>query len=484
MTGLNYLDYTLLGAGMYVLNSYVKQRKLPAPLPPGPRGLPVIGNAADMPTQKDWLTYAKWGREYGGIMSVNAMGQPIIIVNSVDVMQELDKKGALYSDRPRLEMGGELVGYSETLVLIPYGERFRVYRKNIAKYIGGAAQIKELHPLIESSTRKFLQRTLASPDDLMIHLRKLQGNIILKLTYGIDGRYPRFLLGRLFPRAPLTPEWLPGMGFMETARRWAGDTLEMVEAPYKFTLRQMETGTASKSYVSTILEDGGSLSADEIRDLKFSASSLYGGGADTTVSAEYAFHLAMVLFPEVQRKAQAEIDAVIGNDRLPTFQDIPNLPYVGAIVTEILRWNSVAPTGVPHRATEDGIVAGYFIPKDAIIMCNLWNMLHDESIWPEPFKFSPERYLGANPQRNPRDICFGYGRRICPGMYLAEAALSMTIAMTLAAFNITNAMDSNGVPIVPKHENTSGTISYPEPFKCTIKPRSEKAAALVSEEYH
>lgn len=108
----------------------------------------------------------------GGIASVNVMGQPIIIVNSVDVMEELDKKGAMYSDRPRLEMGGELLGYSDTLVLIPYGDRFRLYRKNIAKYIGGTTQVRELHPLIEASTRRFLQRTLAKPDDLMTHLRK------------------------------------------------------------------------------------------------------------------------------------------------------------------------------------------------------------------------------------------------------------------------------------------------------------------------
>lgn len=108
----------------------------------------------------------------GGIVSVSAMGQPIIIVNSADVMEELDRKGAFYSDRPRLEMGGELLGYSETLVLIPYGDRFRRYRKNIAKYIGGTAQLKQLHPLIEASTRKFLQWTLTKPDDLMVHLRK------------------------------------------------------------------------------------------------------------------------------------------------------------------------------------------------------------------------------------------------------------------------------------------------------------------------
>jgi cytochrome P450 len=84
-------------------------------------------------------------------------------------------------------------------------------------------------------------------------------------------------------------------------------------------------------------------------------------------------------------------------------------------------------------------------------------MMHDENIWPEPFNFSPERYLGADPQRNPREVCFGFGRRICPGMHLAEAALEMTIAMTLSVFNITNAIE-NGVPIIPKHENTSGTI--------------------------
>lgn len=105
-------------------------------------------------------------------MSVNALGQPIIIINSLDVMQELDRKGAVYSDRPRLEMGGELVGYNETLVLIPYGERFRRYRKDIAKLIGGVAQMREFHPLIETSSRRFLQRTLAKPDDLMAHLRK------------------------------------------------------------------------------------------------------------------------------------------------------------------------------------------------------------------------------------------------------------------------------------------------------------------------
>ncbi len=113
------------------------------------------------------------------------------------------------------------------------------------------------------------------------------------------------------------------------------------------------------------------------------------GGADTTVSTEYAFYLAMVLFPDVQKKAQAEIDAVVGSGRLPTFADQLHLPYVNAIVTEVLRWNSVGPlgmssnicmtfeyfiihVGVPHTASQDGYINGYFIPKGSMVVTNLW----------------------------------------------------------------------------------------------------------------
>ena len=99
------------------------------------------------------------------------MGQPLIIINSADIMEELDKKGAIYSDRPRLEMGGELVGYNETLVLIPYGPRFRTYRKHFARYLGNSGPIEKLHPLVESETRRFLKLTLKGNCDLMSRLR-------------------------------------------------------------------------------------------------------------------------------------------------------------------------------------------------------------------------------------------------------------------------------------------------------------------------
>jgi len=280
------------------------------------------------------------------------------------------------------------------------------------------------------------------------------------------------------------PEWLPGTGFMKTARSWAVDTNNMVEVPFAYTERQMSSGNAPPSFVADTRDSA--KTPEDLRNLKFIASSMYGGGADTTVSAGYAFFLAMILHPEVQRKAQAELDTVIGNDRLPTFADRPRLPYINGVVMETLRWNSVAPTGVPHVAQEDSIVRGYFVPKGSLIVTNLWAMLHDPEIYPDPLKFDPERHISAPgkvTQRDPRTICFGYGRRICPGMYLAEASLFCTISNVLAVFNISKAVE-NGIEITPVHENTSGTISHPEPFKYKIEPRSQKTLSIISEDHY
>ena len=80
----------------------------------------------------------------------------------------------------------------------------------------------------------------------------------------------------------------------------------------------------------------------------------------------------MTLFPEVQRKAQDEIDRVVGNDRLPGFEDRDQLPYVDAIVKEVLRWHPIGPMGLPHTSTEDDTYEGYFIPKGALLMANIW----------------------------------------------------------------------------------------------------------------
>jgi len=257
----------------------------------------------------------------------------------------------------------------------------------------------------------------------------------------------------------------------------------MVQKPYQFVKDQMAAGIAPQSFVSNLLE-GRTLSAEEEHIVKWSSASLYSGGADTTVSAIYSLFLALTLFPDVQKKAQAEIDAVIGSDRLPNFTDRDSLPYLEALAKEVLRWNVVVPLAVPHRVTEDDVHEGYYIPKGTLVIPNVWFMLHDPRTYSEPNEFRPERFLardGKEPETDPRTICFGFGRRICPGLHLADASVWISVAMSLAVFDVSKIIE-NGVEVTPEIDPSSGTISHPKPFKCSIKPRSAKALELIQQD--
>ena len=93
---------------------------------------------------------------------------------------------------------------------------------------------------------------------------------------------------------------------------------------------------------------------------------------EQTFSTLCGFFLAMSLYPEVQRKAQAELDAVVGPGRFPEPEDLDQLPYVSAVIKEALRWHHPAPLGLPHVSTADDEFSGYFIPKGSVVIVNVW----------------------------------------------------------------------------------------------------------------
>ncbi|KIM67833.1 hypothetical protein SCLCIDRAFT_1189995 [Scleroderma citrinum Foug A] len=503
ITNMTWLDICLAGVGVYLVKQILSKRNR-APFPPGPKQLPLLGNMLDMPSIKPWLTFAEWAHKYGGMTHLEILGQHIVVLNSLKTAVEmLDKKSSIYSDRPVLPMGGELVGWKDTLVLLPYGDRLREYRKNFHRVIGSRAAMAIYNAIEEEETHKFLQRVLAKPGDLHDHVRTNAGAIILRISHGyhiqeerdpfvdladtaVDqfsrSTAPGAFMVDIIPALRYVPEWFPGAGFKRMAREWNATLQDMVDQPYKFVKDQMAAGIAPKSFTSNLLQ-GRTLSEEDEHNIKWSAASLYSGGADTTVSAIYSFFLAMTLFPEAQKKAQAEIDAIIGSDRLPTFADRDSLLYVEALAKEVFRWNVVAPTGVPHRVSADDVHNGYFIPKGTLVITNVWYMLHDPSVYADPMEFNPDRFLpreGKEPEPDPRDVCFGFGRRICPGLHLADASVWLSAAMSLAAFNVSKVVE-NGVEITPEVDPSSGTISHPKPFKCSIKPRSAKALELIQQ---
>src|SRR5579863_6175656 len=150
----------------------------------------------------------------------------------------------------------------------------------------------------------------------------------------------------------------------------------------------------------------------------------------------------MIAFPEVQRRAQAELDAVVGRDRLPTFDDAPRLPFVRAIIEEVLRWRPSLPLGVPHAATEADWYEGMFIPKGTVCIPNVWHCNHDHAVFGEDAdEFRPGRHLdehgellsGSAGTIQVGHVTFGFGRRICEGVQLANNTLFITTAWILWA---------------------------------------------------
>ncbi|RWA07492.1 hypothetical protein EKO27_g7615 [Xylaria grammica] len=437
--------------------------KKPGNLPPGPKGLPIVGNILDLPAkgEREWEHWLKHKDVYELALEL------------------LEKKSLIYSGRPNFVFA-DMIGWTETTPLLQYNKKHRLSRKQTHTFVGTQSAAGHYLGLQEMEAHRFLFRILQEPDLFLQHLRTEAAAIILKATYGytVEPHKPD-------PLVELADTSMAQFSAAITPGAWPVDVFPALKhvldfKPLKFAEKRMAHGIQEKTFVQDFLaERGDTLTKEDHDSLKWSALAIYGGGADTSPTALASFFLAMSIFPDVQRKAREEIDRVVGSDRLPTFSDRDNLPYINAIVKETWRWHPVTPLSVPHATDAEDIVNGYRIPKGAIILPNVWWFTHDPAVYPDPSAFNPSRFMGPNPAADPTDHIFGYGRRICPGRYLAISAVWITIAQTLAAFEISKGLDENGVEIEPAVRFQPSVISRPEDFKVTIKPRSPQHEALV-----
>ncbi|KAJ5281712.1 hypothetical protein N7478_007084 [Penicillium angulare] len=413
------------------------------PLPPGPPGKPFIGNLWDLssPNQQEWEHFFKLKEIYGPISYMNVGGHSLMMLNDAKLaLQLLEKRSSIHSSRPAhafldIEAGA-------IILKIAYGYTIEPHN-----------------------------------DDPLVNLadKAMQGFSIAfsSTTWAVN----------FMPILKSLPTWFPGAGFLKLAQEFKTDAQALAEVPHEFVTQQMKNGSFSPSFLSEVLqkhpvEPG---SKEEII-LKWSAGSMYAGGSDTTVSSISCFFLAMALFPEAQSKAQEELDSIIGNCQLPQLEDRKQLPYIDAVVKEVLRWHPVVPVNIPHVSTQDDVCEGFLIPKGSWVIANIWGMTHDPSIYEEPMSFRPERFLdslnGHPPAPDPHRLVFGFGRRACPGRILADSNIFLTVAQCLATFNISKPVENGKVQDITAVFNP-GLISHPAPYKVSIYPRSPKHRALV-----
>ncbi|OCH88086.1 cytochrome P450 [Obba rivulosa] len=479
------------------------------PYPPGPKGWPLIGNVLDVPKSYPWTVYRDWSRKYGTIVHLRVFGQSIVVLNTAKAVSDLlEARSANYSDRVRPVMV-PLMGLDWNVAFMPYGSAWRQHRRAVHQYFDSDS-IRGYEPVQLKTARQLLGHLRREPADFLNIINFMIGAGIIEITYGhivqdannpyltlsrngsvaaSEGLVPGTFLVEFFPFLRHIPAWFPGAVFKRKAAEWKKTFRAMVEVPFNDARAAIESGEAVPSVVAHILDQLGDLKGDrETREIEVAQNSLaavYAAGADTTFSTMQAFFLAMVLHPEVQKKAQLELDAVIGPGRLPDFSDRPSLPYITAIVKECIRWMPVIPLGIPHATMADDEYDGYLIPKGSVVIGNQWALLHDPEDYPEPDTFAPERFIKnekLDPNvKDPSTAAFGFGRRSCAGREFAESTLFINIASILHAFHITPALDVFGRSMVPEPRATSGFLSHPIPFECLVKPRSPSAEHLINE---
>ncbi|KAG0699536.1 cytochrome P450 [Suillus ampliporus] len=506
---------------------FYSRRRSRLPLPPGPRPRFFTGNTHQLPNlkQEPWLTYATWAESYGPILSFRVPGRQFIVLNSLKSATELlDSRATTYSDRPRKWMHTELAKRRLTPFNIPFNHpNFKTYRTMFKASLSPRA-IQNYQSLQIQESRVLLDGLQKDPDQFAAHIRRNTAAVVLNLAYGWkvtknddylinilgDGLVMSAILSQpgrwlieVMPscrssfrfrsyykakkvtlrRVRFVPSWFPGAGFKRVALD-LGQKLNRIDTmPFQWTKQQIQSGSYTPSFVSEqlLLEDGSTVDAQQEEIIKWCSQGIYAGGADTTVAAVTSFVLAMMLYPNVQKHAQAEIDAVVGQDKFPTFEDRDKLPYIRALIQELLRWAPVAPQGHQHYAMNEDVYEGYRIPKGTTIIANIFSISRDKDTYPDPLVFRPERFLGPSPQLDPHKFVFGFGRRACPGLHFAEASLYLNISCILAAFTIAKPLNERGEEITPPAEfENFGVLRHPKPFKCRFIPRNEDLLASLS----
>ncbi|KAJ4418923.1 hypothetical protein N0V82_005272 [Gnomoniopsis sp. IMI 355080] len=503
------ITLTLVFLAGYALS---KIGRRPPDCPPGPPTLPIIGNLHQIPTKDPYLQFEKWAQEYGEIYSLMLGTTVLIVLSSDNVVKELMvKRSGIYSSRPDMEILRDLSGGNTRVTFMPYGEEWRLVRKIYHNTLDVKAADSYV-PYQDLESKHLLAGFLEAPDSFEDHLKRYTHSQTTQIVFGFriisihDPNLKQFFesfeqvvvatqatsaaLLDLFPILRRLPEICLPM--KRRAKRLHKAEELLYGGHWSRAKAKVEQGKL-KSCFSVDLCKAQKEYGFSDKLASYIAGVQLEGGTDSSVATLLGFVLAMLLFPDVQKTAQRELDRVCGS-RLPTMQDEESLPYIRGCVKETLRWFPTAVLGLPHATTRNDEYQGYHIPKDATVLMNVWTLHQNPDRYPEPTEFNPLRFINdkqtsseaaMNSDISQRDhFMFGIGRRICPGMNIADRSLFLAISRLLWAFRFEKALDEDGKEIVPEARAvTQASLVQPLPFPVKIIPRSDMHAEMIKTQW-
>ncbi|KAI1377149.1 cytochrome P450 2D18 [Hypoxylon crocopeplum] len=483
-------------------------------LPPGPPTLPFIGNLHLVPSTGLHLRYTKWARSYGSIFSLKIGQWSMIVLNSaVDAGRLMDKRSLHYSNRPPSYVIGHLVFDGNHPMFMNADERWKLRRKLYHQILQESKCNKEHVTLLEAESSQLLRDIALDPSDLMLHPGRFSNSIMMSLVFGV--RTPRHdashylklrqlltdlsALGEIGATPPV--DFLPVLKYLPErlwgnwktrARLLRESVFDLYSPLVNRVIERRKMGRQLGSFLDAVLDqqDDLGLSRDEIDVM---CGNLLEGGTDTMATLILTLCQAMAMHPHIQEEVHAHIDSVVGEDRMPSWKEYERLPYITMVVKELHRWRPPAPAGFPHVVDRDDEVDGFRIPKGSAVIINIWGIHHDANRYTDPGSFNPRRFedqtqlasVYANSSDYQKRDHFGYGigRRICPGIHLAERALFLAVARIMWAFTIRPKKDAMGKPIAidvaPETGYRDGFLNQCFPFEVDITVRSERRLETI-----
>lgn len=432
-------------------------------------GKPIIGNLLDIPPYHSWLKFKRWSDTYGPIFKLNIAGSTHIVVSTEKIANDLMReRGTLYSSREQLPMAAKLLSDNLRPLFLPYGELWRNGRK-LMHHLTMSSAATSYQPIQEEESIRMLRDLIREPAEYERWFERYAAGLILRLAFGqtihtgTEDSVRRILavvhtvervaspgayLVDIMPSLMYLPNFLAP--FKREAARLHTEELDLFRSQQDDVRKRLASGdpTATDTFTAKFLNADPSVYNLSDDEAAYVIGTLFEAGAGTTAAALMSFLLAMTLHPDAFAKIQAELDTVVGPDRLPTFDDIEALPRVRATVKETLRWRPVTAGGVPHLLVKDDVYDlvspndksknSFLLRAGTNIHANQWAIHRETALYPDPESFRPERWLEPSwpTFREPLSLypnlqnfsAFGFGRRICPGQNIAERSLNIGVA--------------------------------------------------------
>nr|XP_016492423.1 PREDICTED: cytochrome P450 82A4-like [Nicotiana tabacum] len=486
----------------YILWNFGKSSKTLPPEIPG--GWPVIGHLLCFKNDvnHDRNLAQKLGDladKHGPVFTYKLGFRRFLVVSSNEAIKEcFTTHDILFSNRPALLYGDYLCYNNAMLFTAEYGPYWRKIRKLVNQEVLSVSRLEKLKHIrcsIVQKKVKELYNHCDSPMNLTDWVDKLVFDIILKMIAGksynnghgeiLKVAFEKFMviamefeLYDIFP-IPLF-KWVDFSGSMKVVKETFKETDTIFQGWLDEHIKKRERNEGldenEEDFIDSLLSKTSNEHLGDIHSpnitIKATIFSLV-LDATETLALHIKWVMSLLINNKLEmKKAQEEIDTIVGKDRWVENNDIKNLVYLQAIVKEALRLYPPAPLAVPHEAAEDCVVNEYHIPKGTVLLANVMKLHRDPQIWSDPDKFDPERFLTTHAKIDHRGqhyefIPFGTGRRACPAMTYALQVEYLSIAHLIQAFNFNTASNE---PLDMK-EGAGLTSPRKNPIEVLITPR-------------